>query len=103
MYTIEDFRAINKSENLVITQHSHKRFMERGISISDVSVTINEGDIIEQYPDDYPFPSCLILGTASGKVIHVVASIDDGVIYIITAYIPDSNKWESDWKTRKGV
>ena len=103
MYTIEDFRAINKPENLVITQHSRKRFMERGISISDVSVTINEGDIIEQYPDDYPFPSCLILGTASGKVIHVIASIDDGMMYIITAYIPDSNKLESDWKTRKGV
>lgn len=46
MYTIEDFRAINKPENLVITQHSRKRFMERGISISDVSVTVNEGDII---------------------------------------------------------
>ena len=72
-------------------------------TINDVGVTINEGHIIEQYPDDYPFPSYLILGMSSGKIIHVVASIDDGVMYIITAYTPDPNKWEDDWKTRKEV
>ncbi|MBP3817966.1 MAG: hypothetical protein J6H31_06635 [Butyrivibrio sp.] len=35
------------------------------------------------------------------KVVHIVASINDEKIYLITAYIPDSDKWESDWKTRK--
>jgi hypothetical protein len=103
MYTIDDFRILNRPENMLLTQHSRRRFAERNISIDDICRTICSGEIIEQYSDDYPFPSCLILGTASGKVIHVVASIDDGIMYIITAYIPDSNKWESDWKTRKGV
>ncbi len=103
MYTIDEFKTINRPENIVITQHSRKRFMERLITINDVCATIDEGHIIEQYPDDYPFPSCLILGTASGKVIHVVASIDDSMMYIITAYTPDPNKWEDDWKTRKEV
>ena len=35
------------------------------------------------------------------KIIHVVASISDGMIYLITAYIPDPDRWEADWKTRK--
>ena len=61
-YLIEQFRKINHAESLVLTQHSRKRFEERGIKIVDVIEIINMGEIIEQYPEDYPFPSCLILG-----------------------------------------
>ena len=101
MYLIEDFKKNNSLERIVITQHSRKRFEERGISINDVCLAIESGEIIEQYPDDYPFPSCLILGKTKDKVIHIVASIDDGMLYIITAYYPDSERWEPDWKSRK--
>ena len=101
MYQIEQFQAINKPENMVLTQHSRKRFSERGIQIQNIVKTIENGEIIEDYPDDYPFPSCLILGTSEEKTIHIVASINDGVIFLITAYIPDPDKWEDDWKTRK--
>ena len=63
---------------------------------------IDNGEIIEQYPDDFPFPSCLVLGiSVKGKYIHIVVSLNDGKIYLITAYIPDADKWESDLKTRK--
>ncbi len=62
---------------------------------------IEDLQIIEQYEDDYPFPSCLILGKSGNKVIHVVASINDNYIYIITSYVPEATKWESDWKTRR--
>ena len=62
---------------------------------------MDNGEIIEDDPEDYPFPSRLILGNSEGKIIHLVASISDGMIYLITAYIPDPDKWEVDWKTRK--
>ncbi len=75
--------------------------MERGILLEDVVNALNNGSIIEEYPDDYPFASCLILGRSNEKNLHVCASLDDGYIYIITAYIPDSTRWESDFKTRK--
>ena len=101
MYSIEDFKKINEPTKMVITQHSRKRFVEREITIQDVCDTIKTGEIIEQYPEDYPFPSCLIFGKSKGRVIHVVASIDDGMIYIITAYNPSLDKWEQDFKTRK--
>ena len=99
---IEDFRALNRLETIIITQHSRKRFYERGISILDVCRAIDTGEIIEQYPDDFPFSSCLIMGRSEGRIIHVVASINEGMIYIITAYIPDNTAWENDFKTRKG-
>ena len=88
---------------MIITQHGRKRLSERGITINDICNAINSGEIIEQYPEDYPFPSCLILGMSEGRFIHIVSSVDDGMIYIVTSYIPSESKWESDWKTRKEV
>lgn len=102
MYTIEDFRKINKSENIVISLHGQLRLNERNITVDDVMNAIDNGEIIEQYPDDFPFPSCLILGLSINDVyIHIVVSMNDDKIYLITAYIPDTDKWEADLKNRK--
>lgn len=35
---------------------------ERDISRADVKNCIMHGEIIEDYPDDFPHPSCLIFG-----------------------------------------
>ena len=102
VYSIEDFRKINRSENIVISLHGQLRLNERHISIDDVMNAIDNGEIIEQYPQDFPFPSCLILGISiNGTYIHVVVSMNEDKIYLITAYIPNTDKWESDLKTRK--
>ena len=62
-----------------------------------------KGEIIEDYPDDFPHPSCLVFGYAvNNKVIHVVVGNDGEYIYIITAYFPNTAKFEDDLKTRKG-
>ena len=59
-------------------------------------------EIIEDYPDDFPHPSCLIFGfTINDKIIHVVAGSDVKYIYIITAYFPNTIKFEKDLKTRR--
>ena len=101
MYSIADFKAINHLDKIVLTQHSRKRFAERGISVLDILEVIETGEVIEQYPGDSPFTSCLIMGKSDEKIIHVVASINESMIYIITAYVPDTTKWENDFKTRK--
>lgn len=103
-YTIDDFRNANRAENIVVSLHGQLRLNERNITVDDVMQAIDTGEIIEQYPDDFPFPSCLILGlSVNGTYIHIVVSMNDGKIYLITAYIPNSEKWESDFKTRKGA
>ena len=101
MYSIEHFQQLNKPESMILTQHSRKRFSQRGISIEDIQYVFKTGEIIEQYPEDWPVPSCLILGYSGERVLHVVASIDDEMIFLITAYPPSPEKWNSDWKTRK--
>lgn len=102
MLSIEEFRRINNARSIVITQHSRKRMSERGVTLADIMSAIENGEIIEQYPDDFPFSSRLILGsTSDSRPLHVVASVDEDLIYLITAYYPDMERWETDMKTRK--
>ena len=76
---------------------------ERDISRTDVKSCLLKGEIIEDYPDDFPYPSCLVFGYAeNNKIIHVVVGNDGEYIYIITAYFPNTAKFEDDLKTRKG-
>lgn len=99
---IERLRALNKLEQIAITEHARRRLIERGISVNDIIRCIDTGEIIKQYEDDRPFPSSLILGTSiDGKYIHVVASHDSEWIYLITAYHPDTDVWGPDFKTRR--
>ena len=103
MLQIETLRQLAEdSDHVIITQHSATRLLERHIRYEDVLTAIATGEIIEQYPDDYPHPSCLILGvTIAEKRLHVVCGTDMGYLWIITAYYPSIEKWESDFKTRR--
>lgn len=84
------------------TQHCLQRMQERDISRADVRRGIETGEIIEEYPEDYPNPSCLIFGYAvDGRILHIVAGCDNMNIYIITVYFPNNDKFEKDMKTRK--
>ena len=85
-----------------MTQHAELRRRQRGISVPDIKYAIQTGEIIEDYPDDYPFPSCLILGDSTQATpLHVVCGSGERTLYVITAYYPSPDKWEPDWKTRK--
>ena len=102
MIAISVLQSLNKLERIAITKHAKERLQERGIQVDDIVAGISSGEIIKQYEDDKPLPSCLILGkTISGQVLHIVVSSDKEFIYLITAYFPDPEKWESDWKNRK--
>ncbi len=103
MITIERLKILNKPESIAITEHARVRLYERNIKIDDVINGINTGEIIKQYEDDEPLPSCLILGfSVKLEYIHIVVSCDTDFIYLITAYYPNPDIWENDFKTRKG-
>jgi len=82
--------------------HALARMLERGISREEVKEAILYGEIIEEYPNDYPLPSCLIF-YKDIKPLHIVLSYDETnhATYIITAYQPDLNHFETDLKTRR--
>jgi hypothetical protein len=74
------------------------------IRVEEIMQALDSGEIIEEYPEDKPYPSCLILGrTVTGRPIHLVCApvpLEERLI-IITTYQPDPNRWESDLRRRK--
>ena len=82
--------------------HAIERMSQRKISEEDVEHIVLTGEVIAKYPDDTPYPSELLLGWRNAKPLHVVVAIDDANRrkFVITAYIPDSNKWKEDFRRR---
>ena len=74
----------------------------RMISTAEVKRVIFEGSIIEDYPEDVRGHSCLILGHGEGdRALHVVCAPKDEYLAIITAYVPNLDQWNDDFKSRR--
>jgi len=86
----------------IYREHAIQRMFERDIFEIDVEDTIKSGEIIEEYYDDKPYPSCLVLGLVNDKALHVVfaKNHEEDEIIIITAYYPDKDKWSDNYKRR---
>lgn len=103
-----DIQKIKESINsgkINWTEHVAKRLINRHISPDEVLQALSTGMIIEDYPSDYPFPSCLVLGcTIQKRKLHIVCSIvNDDTLTIITAYEPDFNKWDETFMKRRNI
>lgn len=84
-------------------RHALERMMERGISREIVKQVILKGEVIEDYPDDKPFPTALFLGWFEGEPFHVVTGLDSlsGYCFVITVYRPNLDHFEPDYRTRR--
>ena len=102
MIDIKKLQLYYDEDMVFVTAHAAERFRQRGIKNKDIIYAVQNGEIIEQYPEDYPYPSCLLLGfTVKSRPLHVVMSDEGTASRIITAYFPDKDKWKADFKTRK--
>ncbi len=88
---------------LIFRDHATRRMMQRGIRVVDIRWVLENGEVIEDYPNDYLLPSRLLLSWVRGKPLHVVAADHTtlGVTFIITVYEPDPEQWEPDFKHRR--
>ncbi len=100
MELIEDIRRLVIEERYEITVHARERMAEREVSTEDLISLIIKGEIIENYPDDFPFPSALILGYISGAAFHVVVSKGSNLVKVVTVYRADEEIW-LNYRTRK--
>ena len=102
MLTIELIQSLCHQGKIQWTNYVMQRLIKRNISREDVKNAIASGKVIEYYPDDFPYPSCLILSLAlkSGP-LHIVCGVGDGILWIITAYRPDPLQWDDTFSHRK--
>ena len=101
-YTIEDLRNACNNDRIKWSIHAIKRLRERHISRKDYKNSIYTGEIIEYYPEDYRTPSCLVSGkNLKNRPLHSVSGYDDNIIYAVTAYYPNIEEWDNDFKIRR--
>lgn len=103
---IQQIRRLCAEGKIKWAVHAAERMHERDIKRADVINCLKTGEIIEVYPDDFPHPSCLVFGrTAVNAVLHVVVGISCETLFIITAYFPDTKRFESNlrtWRQKNG-
>jgi len=86
-----------------VTDHADEEAENDSLALSDVIHSVLHGEIIEDYPDDHPYPSCLILGrTSDGDPVHSVWAYnsENRWAVLVTVYRPDPQRW-THWRKRK--
>ena len=72
------------------------------ITPNEVRMVVEQGDLIEDYPEDARGHSCLMHGKGFGRrSIHVVCSPKEDFLAIITAYLPSEGVWERNLRIRR--
>ena len=82
-----------ESGEILISHHARIRMFERNVSTDELIAIISLGEIIEEYPDDEPCPSVLIMGFINAVAYHTVIAVCRDHIRVITVYIPEQDKW----------
>ena len=100
---IRELQNAIKTGNFEWRKHTLIRLAERNIAQDKILEVVLNGDVIEDYSQDKPFSSCLIFKMINNTPYHVVVGYDSNCkkAYIITAYNPSLDKFESDFKTRR--
>ena len=90
-------------DKVVFRVHAIQRMFQRDIDESDVRAVLESGEVIEDYPDDTPYPSQLILGWAGARPVHVVVARNrkDRELLVVTVYVPDLKLWEPGFRRRR--
>jgi hypothetical protein len=95
-----------RSDKVLYTKHARDEMEadEFGeIREQEICEAVLNGKIIEVYPDDEPYPSCLVYGnTEKARPIHVVCACAEeaDLVIIVTAYHPDPDRW-TQYERRK--
>ena len=80
--------------------HALTEARKDGLTTDDLEAAVTLGEVIEDYGErvllfhsmpDYQIPFHIVLEFLAG----------DDRATVVTAYVPDPNLWEADWKTRK--
>ena len=96
---LKEIRECLKYDKILYTKHAKDEMESEEfgeIKEKEVHQAVLNGKIIEEYPEDEPYPSCLIFGkTPENRPLHIVIaySIEDDLAIIITAYQPNPEKW----------
>ena len=100
---IQDIIDAIRHNRIHITDHADEEAQADSLGFDEIFFSVLRGEIIEEYPGDKPYPSCLIYGDSfTGEPIHSVWAYNPETQWsvLITVYRPDPERW-IDWRTRR--
>ena len=104
---LRGIRELIDSGDVRISEHGYDRLAEENIFSRDLIANIFKAEIVEEYPD-YPKGHCILLlqRDRDGNPVHAVWGIAKGYnkpVVLITAYRPDSQRWDSNFLQRQSL
>jgi hypothetical protein len=100
---IQQIVSAIRQKQIRITDHADEEAQTDYLTFDEVFFSVLQGEIIEEYPTEKPYPSCLIYGDSfSGEPIHSVWAYNQKTEWavLITVYRPDLERW-INWRERK--
>jgi len=73
------------------------------ITSEDVLHVLQNGETIEEYLGDRPYPARLILGWHDARPLHVVVAdnMETRETIVITVYQPDQAQWDPSYRRKR--
>ena len=92
-----------RDNRIRITDHADEEARADRLSSEEIFFSVSQGEVIETYPTDRPYPSCLIYGdNVDGEPVHSVWAYnqENRWAVLITVYRPDPGRWVN-WRRRR--
>ncbi len=88
-----------------VSAHALQEVLNDDLLIEPLVMDISSALVVEEYPEYHKGPCVLVLQTDErGRPIHLLWGIPSGAsepAVLITAYIPDPDRWNDDFTRRK--
>ncbi|MDO9129187.1 MAG: DUF4258 domain-containing protein [Anaerolineales bacterium] len=100
---IQDIIIAIQEKRIRITDHADEEAQADYLTFDEIFFSVLQGEVIEDYPKDKPYPSCLIYGNNfEGEPIHSVWAYNAKTSWavLITIYRPDPARW-INWRERR--
>lgn len=103
--TFDRIKLLVSDDKIRVSQHAFRRLLSHSIVSDDVTASIADAILLEDYPTYFSGPAVLVLQyDANGAPLHAVWGIEKDTsepAVLVTAYRPDPALWSDDFRTRK--
>jgi len=103
---LREIQRLVRQGNYEFSLHAQQERLEENLDITEIEgALVGTAEILEEYPNDPRGESCLVLGFAGARPVHVVLGWakrqqdSSNILRVITVYIPSLPKW-IDSRTR---